>query len=150
MERPNDESEVFADGLLDGTVALVTGGGTGLGKATAHELARCGAKVTIAGRREEVLLEATGEINEALSGEPVDWVVGDVREIDESRRLVGEVLERHGTLHALVNNAGGQYFTPAELIATKGWRAVWRLNVEGLLNMSRAAFELAFGPARSG
>jgi citronellol/citronellal dehydrogenase len=63
---------------------------------------------------------------------------------------VRAALERHGRLDVLVNNAGGQYFTPAELIATKGWRAVWRLNVEGMLNMSEAAFELALGPARAG
>jgi citronellol/citronellal dehydrogenase len=57
---------------------------------------------------------------------------------------VRTVLERHGRLDVLVNNAGGQYFTPAELIAVKGWRAVWRLNVGGILNMAEAAFELAF------
>lgn len=60
------------------------------------------------------------------------------------------VLERHGRLDLLVNNAGGQYFTPAELIAEKGWRAVWRLNVEGMLSMSESAFELAFAPAGGG
>src|SRR5204863_4143208 len=49
-----------------------------------------------------------------------------------------------------VNNGGGQYFTPAEMIAVKGWRAVWRLNVEGMLNMAETAFEVAFGPAGSG
>src|SRR5271169_4330287 len=48
-------------------------------------------------------------------------------------------------MDVLVNNAGGQYFTPAELIAARGWRAVWRLNVDGMLNMSEAAVELAFG-----
>ena len=51
------------------------------------------------------------------------------------------VLERYGRLDVLVNNAGGQYFTPAEGIAAKGWRAVWRLNVDGMLNMAEAAFD---------
>ena len=60
------------------------------------------------------------------------------------------MLERHGRLDVLVNNAGGQFFSPAELIAAKGWRAVWRLNVEGMLNMSEAAYELAFAPAGAG
>ena len=60
------------------------------------------------------------------------------------------MLERHGRLDVLVNNAGGQFFSPAELIAAKGWRAVWRLNVEGMLNMAEAAFELALGPAGAG
>jgi citronellol/citronellal dehydrogenase len=73
-----------------------------------------------------------------------------VREPQDAERLVGEALARHGGLDLLVNNAGGQYFTPAELIAAKGWRAVWRLNVEGMLNMSQAAVALAFAPARAG
>ena len=66
------------------------------------------------------------------------------------QRLIATVLERHGRLDVLVNNAGGQFFSPAELIAAKGWRAVWRLNVEGMLNMAEAAFELALEPAGEG
>jgi citronellol/citronellal dehydrogenase len=58
--------------------------------------------------------------------------------------MISSVLERHRRLDALVNNAGGQFFSPAELIATKGWDAVWGLNVEGMLNMCEAALELAF------
>ena len=143
-------SEVFAPGVLDGRVALVTGGGTGLGKASALELARCGAAVTIAGRRGEVLERAAAEIAELLGEGMVDWVVGDVRERADARRLVETVLERDGRLDVLVNNAGGQFFSPAELIAAKGWRAVWRLNVEGMLNMSEAAFELALERAGAG
>lgn len=141
-------SEVFAPGLLDGRVALVTGGGTGLGRATALELARCGATVTIAGRRGDVLEQAVAERGD-VAGQ-LDWVAGDIRDRDAAERLVRTALERHGRLDLLVNNAGGQYFTPAELIALKGWRAVWRLNVEGMLNMSEAAFELALGPAGGG
>lgn len=136
------ESEVFAPGLLNGRVALVTGGGTGLGKATALELARCGATVVIAGRRAEVLEGAVAEIGPAAS-----WIAGDVRESEDAERLVATVLERHGRLDVLVNNAGGQYFTPAEGITAKGWQAVWRLNVDGMLNMAEAAFAQALGPA---
>jgi citronellol/citronellal dehydrogenase len=145
VDGVREASEVFARDSLRGQVALVTGGGTGLGKATALELVRCGARVTIAGRRGEVLEQAATEIAE-LAGE-IDWVAGDVRERDDARRLVRTVLERHGRMDLLVNNAGGQFFSPAELIAARGWRAVWRLNVEGMLNMSEAAFELAFEPA---
>jgi citronellol/citronellal dehydrogenase len=157
------ESSIFAAGMLRGQSALVTGGGTGLGKATALELARCGASVTIAGRREDVLVEAAAEIDGlvgagqggggAAGGEGADaggavavrTVVGDIREPGDARAMVGSVLEREGRLDLLVNNAGGQFFSPAELIASKGWRAVWRLNVQGMLNMAEAAYELAFG-----
>jgi len=146
--RGPQASEIFAPGMLSGRVALVTGGGTGLGRATALELTRCGAHVTVTGRRTEVLEQAAAEI-EALAG-PVDWLGGDVRTREEAERLVRAVLERRGRLDLLVNNAGGQYFTPAEMIAVKGWRAVWRLNVDGMLNMAEAAYDLAFGPAGSG
>jgi citronellol/citronellal dehydrogenase len=165
-------SEIFAPGMLGGTTALVTGGGTGLGKATALELARCGACVTIAGRREDVLADAAAEIGGLLGG---DWVAqagdtlaasagvdaegrqnvvrtvcGDIREPADAQRMIGAVLERDARLDLLVNNAGGQFFSPAELIAAKGWRAVWRLNVEGMLNMAEAAYDLAFAGGRGG
>jgi len=142
-------SAIFAPGMLAGQAALVTGGGTGLGKATALELARCGAAVTIAGRREDVLVEAAGEIGAACGLEDaraVRTVAGDVREAADARAMIETVLARDGRLDVLVNNAGGQFFSPAELIASKGWRAVWRLNVQGMLNMAEAAHELAFAP----
>jgi citronellol/citronellal dehydrogenase len=147
MSPPRGSSEIFARELLHGHAALVTGGGTGLGKATALELARCGAAVTISGRRADVLEQAAAELCETVGGGEVDWAVGDVRERGDAERLVGGVLERRGRLDLLVNNAGGQFFSPAELIAAKGWRAVWRLNVAGMLNMAEVAFELAFSPA---
>ena len=131
-------------------MALVTGGGTGLGRATALELARCGAHVVICGRRTEVLEEAVAEIAALPGSGGADWIAGDVREAEDARALIGTLIGRHGRLDLLVNNAGGQFFSPAELIAAKGWRAVWRLNVEGMLNMSEAAHALALGPARAG
>src|SRR4030081_1324297 len=110
MTAPGSESgsEIFAPELLRGRVALVTGGGTGLGKATALELARCGASVTIAGRREEVLEQAAAEIrararnahgeagwqgNAGWQGE-AGWVSADVREPREAERLAGGGLAR--------------------------------------------------------
>lgn len=140
-----EASRVFADGALEGEVALVTGGGTNLGKAAAAELARCGASVVIAGRRQEVLEEAAREIGERCS-----WVAGDIRERSGAEQIVREVLARHGHLDFLLNNAGGQYFVPAEGIALKGWRAVQRLNVEGTLAMCEAARALAMAPAGGG
>ena len=75
-----------------------------------------------------------------------------MREREQARALVAGVLERWGRLDVLVNNAGGQYFTPAEGIATKGWGAVWRLNVDGMLHMAQEAFAQAAlqAPGRPG
>src|SRR3954451_8635533 len=136
-------SEIFAPGLLDGRVVLITGGGTGLGRAAAAELRSCGAEVVVCGRREEVVLRTAAELG-ALA------VDGDVREPADAERIVRFALERCGRLDALVNNAGGQYFVPAEAIEPKGWRAVSRLNLGGAELMARAAAELAFRPAGGG
>lgn len=138
-------SQIFADGVLEGQVILVTGGGTGLGRAAAAELIACGASVLICGRREEVLREAAGALGDRCS-----FVTGDVREVADAERIVDVCLERHGRLDTLVNNAGGQYFVPAEAIALKGWRAVTRLNVGGTLIMATAAYERAMRPAGHG
>ncbi len=136
---------MFAPGALADRVALVTGGGTNLGKAAAAELARCGAHVVIAGRREDVLAETAAEL-----GERCAITAGDIRDPEQAATIVGSVLARHGHLDFLLNNAGGQYFVPAEGIATKGWRAVQRLNVEGTLTMCEAAYEQAMKPAGRG
>ena len=138
-------SRVFADHALDGRVAVVTGGGTNLGKAAATELVRCGANVLIAGRREEVLEAAAAEI-----GEPCSWVAGDIRDRYGAAGIVRAALDRHQRLDFVLNNAGGQYFVPAERITNKGWRAVQRLNVGGTLTMCDAAYELAMRPAGAG
>jgi citronellol/citronellal dehydrogenase len=138
-------SEVFADGLLDGRVTLVTGGGTGLGRAAAQELVACSATVVIAGRREELLAETTDAL-----GARASYVVGDVRDEADAERIVRNCLDRHGRLDVLVNNAGGQYFVPAEAIEPKGWRAVTRLNLGGTERMSRIAADLAMRPSCSG
>src|SRR3954452_11472959 len=136
-------SEIFAPGLLDGRVVLVTGGGTGLGRAATAELRTCGAEVVICGRRLEVLERTAAELG-------AHAVAGDVREPADADRIVRFALERCGRLDALVNNAGGQYFVPAEAIEPKGWRAVTRLNVGGTELMAHTAAELAFRPQGSG
>jgi citronellol/citronellal dehydrogenase len=140
-----DPSRVFADGALEGGVAVVTGGGTNLGKAAAAELVRCGASVLIAGRRAEVLQAAAAEI-----GEHCGWVTGDIRDPADAERIVASAMERNGRLDFLLNNAGGQYFVPAEGITAKGWHAVQRLNVDGTLAMCNAAYERAMRPAQRG
>src|SRR6476659_3470128 len=119
-------SQIFAPGLLQDQVAVVTGGGSGLGRATAQELSALGATVVIAGRRAEPL-EETASLCEGVC----DPVVCDIREEDQVNAFVDGVIERHGRVDTLVNNAGGQYMTPAEDISTKGWDTVVRLNLRG-------------------
>jgi citronellol/citronellal dehydrogenase len=138
-------SEIFRADLLAGQAALITGGGTGLGLAAARELVGCGANVVLAGRRADVLEEAAAGIGGGATA-----AAGDIREPPDAIRLVDEVLERHGRLDLLVNNAGGQYFAPAETIEAKGWNAVWRLNVDGTLRMAEAAADRAMRPAGRG
>jgi NAD(P)-dependent dehydrogenase (short-subunit alcohol dehydrogenase family) len=77
-------SRVFVDGALEGRVAIITGGGTNLGKAAASELARCGASVVIAGRREQVLAQAAAEVGDRCS-----WVAADIREPAGAEQVVG-------------------------------------------------------------
>lgn len=144
-EEAADGSEVFASGALEGRVALITGGGTNLGKAAAAELVRCGASVVIAGRREDVLNTVADELGERCS-----WAAGDIRDTDSARQLVRAALARYGRLDFVLNNAGGQYFVPAEGITVRGWRAVQRLNVGGTLAMCEAAYELAMRPVAGG
>ena len=135
-------SQIFAPGVLDGRVAVITGGGTGLGRAAAAELIACGASVVIAGRRAEVLEAAAEQLGPSCTA-----VVADIRERADALRIVDEAVGRHGRIDLLVNNAGGQYFVPAEAIAQKGWNAVWRLNVGGTLTMTRAVVD---GAMRAG
>src|SRR5918999_460399 len=139
-------SRIFAPGLLDGQVIVVTGGGSGLGRATAIELAACGANVIVAGRPPE----PPDETAAMCEGGRCEALTCDIREEDQVASLVDTVLERHGRLDTLVNNAGGQYMTPAEDITQKGFRTVVRLNLEGTWLMTHAAATRAMIPAGGG
>src|SRR3954468_13017192 len=127
-------SEIFRAGLLAGQTAIVTGGGTNLGRQAAAELLACGARVVIAGRSQDVLRAACEEL-----GDNASWVSGDIREPEDAARIVAVAVERHRGAGGLAKHPRGQYLEPAEAITAKGWRAVMRLNVEGTLNMCRAA-----------
>jgi NAD(P)-dependent dehydrogenase (short-subunit alcohol dehydrogenase family) len=139
-------SDLFAPGVLDGKVAIVSGGGTGLGRATALELAACGAHVVVCGRRREPL-EETAALAEGGRCEAVEC---DIREEEQVDSLVDGVMERHGRIDLLVNNAGGQYMVPAEDITPKGFRTVMRLNVEGTWLMTHAVATRAMIPGGGG
>ena len=127
-------SRVFHPGLLEGQVAIVSGGGSGLGRAAALELAALGARVVVCGRREEPLQETA----ERAEGGRVEASTCDIREEEQVHALVDGTLERHGRIDLLVNNAGGQFLAPAEDITSKGFRTVMRLNVEGTWLMTHA------------
>jgi citronellol/citronellal dehydrogenase len=146
MEKSS--SRIFAPGLLDGQVCVVSGGGTGLGRASAVELARLGAAVVICGRRAEPLAAAVGEIEGA--GGRAEAVPMDIRDDEAVDALFDGVLERHGRVDLLVNNAGGQFLSPAEAISPKGFRTVIELNVTGTWLMTHAAATKAFIPQERG
>ena len=144
----SDPSRVFAPGLLAGRVCLVSGAGSGLGRATALELAALGATVIGCGRRSEPL-EETEAAAAGLDGS-FEHEAADIREEEAVERLVDGVIERHGRLDVLVNNAGGQFMSPAEAITPKGFRTVIELNVQGTWLMTHAAATKAFIPQREG
>ncbi len=140
------ESQVFRAGLLDGQVAIVTGAGSGLGRAIALELSALGVDVVACGRRAEPLAETSGLDPNGRIGTQVC----DIREEDQVASLVDATMDRHGRIDLLVNNAGGQFLAPAEAITGKGFRTVMRLNVEGTWLMTHAVATAAMIPAGSG
>src|SRR3954470_14444834 len=144
----SSHSQVFRDGLLDGQVCAVSGAGSGLGREVALELARLGATVVACGRREEPLAETAG-LAAGLAGS-FEHETLDIREEGPVGSLFDGVLERHGRLDVLVNNAGGQFLSPAEAISPKGFRTVIELNVVGTWLMTHAAATKAFIPQGGG
>jgi citronellol/citronellal dehydrogenase len=144
----HESSRIFAPGLLDGQVCVVSGAGTGLGRQSALELVRLGATVVACGRRPEPIESMVAEA-EGLAG-TAESVAMDIRDDAAVEALFDGVLERHGKLDVLVNNAGGQFLSPAEAISPKGFRTVVELNVVGTWLMTHAAATKAFIPQEQG
>ncbi len=137
MQSPLD---VFRDGVLDGHVALVTGGGTGICRGIAEAYARFGANVCIVSRKQEVLEKTAAELREA-TGREVLAVAADVRDPDAIARAVAQTTERFGKLDTLVNGAAGNFLAPAAGLSPNGFRTVIDIDLVGTFNASRAAFE---------
>ncbi|MES2050722.1 MAG: SDR family NAD(P)-dependent oxidoreductase, partial [Pseudomonadota bacterium] len=132
---------VFAPGLFSGQVIVVTGGGSGIGRCTAHELARLGAHVVLVGRKAEKLQAVQDEIT--ADGGQASWHSCDIRNEEAVVALVQAIIAAQGRIDGLVNNAGGQYMTPLEAISAKGWEAVINTNLTGGFLVARECYRQA-------
>jgi citronellol/citronellal dehydrogenase len=129
---------VFRHGLFAGQTIVVTGGGSGIGRCTAHELASLGAHVVITGRKADKLAATAAEIRD--DGGSVSTVAFDIRDEDAVKEAVKDVLAERRRIDGLVNNAGGQYPMPLAMIGKKGWDAVVANNLTGGFLMAREVY----------
>jgi citronellol/citronellal dehydrogenase len=138
MSKVAAYDSIFRAGLFEGQVHVVTGGGSGIGRCTAHELAHLGAHVVLIGRKADKLAAVQAEI-EAQGGK-AEYEALDVRDEDAVKAAVGRIVARHGRIHGLVNNAGGQYPAPLATIQKRGFDAVVATNLTGGFLMAREVF----------
>jgi citronellol/citronellal dehydrogenase len=129
---------IYRAGLFAGKVVIITGGGSGIGRCTAHELASLGAAVALIGRTRNKLERVCAEI--AHAGGKASAHVCDIREEEAVQRTVAEVLAQHRHIDGLVNNAGGQFPAPLASISAKGWDTVVRNNLTGGFLMARECY----------
>ncbi len=150
---PSPESQrVFAPDLFADQVVLVTGGGSGIGLATATEAVRLGARVAICGRTNDKLVAAHAEIIEATGAaeDRIQLAHCDIREPEQVEAMVKGVVERWGGIDVLVNNAGGQFPSPAQLISPNGFAAVIKNNLVGTFHVTREVANQTMIPRRRG
>jgi citronellol/citronellal dehydrogenase len=136
--RPRRYASVLRCGLFADEVHWVTGGGSGIGRCTAHELSALGAHVILSGRRQAKLDAVSEEIR--ADGGSVETIAFDVRDEDAVKAAVADMVGRHGRVHGLVNNAGGQFPAPLQAISRKGFEAVLATNLSGGFLMAREVF----------
>ena len=129
---------VFTPGLFAGRTVVVTGGGSGIGRCTAHEIAALGAHVAICGRKQEKLDVVKGEIDAA--GGSCETHIFDIREEVQVKEAIAKVVARNGRIHGLFNNAGGQFPSPAAELSAKGFDVVVRNNLTGGFLVSREVY----------
>ena len=135
----NRFNSVFRAGLFDGQVVVVTGGGSGIGRCTAHELASLGASLALVGRKLEKLEKVRDEIAQTCPVK-VSLHTCDIREEEQVKTTVAGILAEHGKIDHLINNAGGQFPSPLNMISGKGWETVVRNNLTGGFFMAREVF----------
>ncbi|XP_078535405.1 peroxisomal trans-2-enoyl-CoA reductase [Lissotriton helveticus] len=136
-------NSVFIPGLFNSRVAIVTGGGTGIGKAIAAELLTLGCKVVIASRKLDKLKEAAEELAGKIppsSPAVVTPLQCNIRKEEEVETLMKSTLALHGRIDFLVNNGGGQFHSRAEDISSKGWNAVIDTNLSGTFYCCKAVY----------
>ncbi|XP_030616301.1 peroxisomal trans-2-enoyl-CoA reductase [Delphinapterus leucas] len=141
----------LAAGLMQHQVAIVTGGGTGIGKAIATELLHLGCNVVIASRESDRLKSAADELKASLpptSQAQVTPIKCNICNDEEANNLVKATLDFYGQISFLVNNGGGQFFSPSEHISSKGWNAVIETKLMGAFYMCKAGKHS--GAAREG
>jgi citronellol/citronellal dehydrogenase len=129
---------VLRPGLFAGQTIVVTGGGSGIGRCTAHELAALGAHVAITGRKPEKLAAVKAEIEAA--GGSCETHAFDIREEAQVKDAVAAIVARNGRIHGLFNNAGGQFPAPAAAMSAKGFDVVVRNNLTGGFIVSREVY----------
>jgi peroxisomal 2,4-dienoyl-CoA reductase len=131
---------VFAPGLFDGQVALITGGGSGIGRGIADLLAALGAQVVLASRKLERVETAAEEIRAA--GGKASGVAVDVREGARVKEMVAQVQDRHGRIDLLVNNAAGNFYAPSATLSENAWKSVIEIDLYGTFFCSQAVYPL--------
>lgn len=129
---------IFKEGIFEGQVALVTGGGTGIGLRIARELGQLGATVIIASRSKEKLEAGLKTLQE--DGSTAELVECNIRDEESVKSCVSKVVKDYGRIDILVNNGGGQFPSPAEFINRKGWHAVIETNLTGTFFLTQEVF----------
>lgn len=149
--RVTQVQSIFAQGLFHDRVALITGGGSGIGLACARELAHLGAKIAVCGRKLDKIERAMDVFKaDGVTAERAMGGACDIRDPDQIAAFVGQVLDRFGQIDILINNAGGQFPSPAEGMSPKGWEAVIKNNLNGTFYMTREVAVRSMIPRKKG